>query len=132
MNVFRGDLNVEIDDSELPVDENPCTINWPPTIHTNIPETFDFAQEWPENLTEEQEKFLGEIRGLIDETRIASLCCELVCFQNILSFKLFGNFLEFIRSCLLAYINSSDCFQTFHSFQTSFKCNYPSLPLLIH
>lgn len=76
---------MEIDDSELPIDEHSRAITWPPTIHTNIPETFEFAQEWTENLTEEQEKFLSKIRELIDETRIASLCCELVFFPNILS-----------------------------------------------
>ena len=87
MCVFRNDLNVEIDDQQLAVDENVEKIHWPPTIHTNIPETFEFEQEWNGNLTEEQEKFLGEIRQLINETRLASLCCESV-FSSEISYQL--------------------------------------------
>lgn len=67
-----SELNVD-------VDENVEKINWPPTMNTSIPETFEFSQEWKEELTSEQNHFLAEIRELIDETRIAALCCELVC-----------------------------------------------------
>ena len=76
-------MNVEIDGDEQSTDENIGRINWAPTINTIIPETFEFSQESKENLTEKEETFVRDIRELIDETRIAALCCELVYSQII-------------------------------------------------
>jgi len=59
-------------------DENLEKINWAPTINTIIPETFECPEESDENLTLEQQIFIRDIRELINETRIAALCCELV------------------------------------------------------
>lgn len=60
------------------VDENLEKINWAPTINTIIPDTFECLQESDEELTSEQKIFVQNIRELIDETRIAALCCESV------------------------------------------------------
>ena len=59
-------------------EENLEKINWAPTINTIIPETIECPQEIDENLTSEQEVFMRDVRELINETRIAALCCELV------------------------------------------------------
>lgn len=57
-------------------------INWGPTINTILPETFEYESKSEEMPTCEQNKFLGQIRELLDETHLASLCCELVRFDK--------------------------------------------------
>ncbi len=90
-------MNVDVDEHQQTNDENIAKINWAPTINTIIPETFEFSQESNENLTSEQETFIREIRELIDETRIAALCCELVLSNVLLDTKTANFvFLEFL------------------------------------
>ncbi len=79
---FRNDLNIDIDNNMKFNDEILEKINWAPTINTIIPETFECPQESNENLTSEQEIFIQDIRELINETRIAALCCELVLLSK--------------------------------------------------
>ncbi len=79
---FRNDLDVEVDDNVKFNDENLGKINWAPTINTTIPETMECPQEIDENLTSEQETLMRDIQELINETRVAALCCELVLFLN--------------------------------------------------
>lgn len=66
--------NIEIEEIDQPLEK----INWAPTINTNLPETFDYEQKSDQILTAEQEIFINRIREFIDETHLASLCCELV------------------------------------------------------
>jgi hypothetical protein len=73
-----NDLNVDVDDNDKFNEENLGKINWAPTINTIIPETLECPEEIDENLTSEQEIFVRNVRELINETRIAALCCELV------------------------------------------------------
>ncbi len=75
-------MDVEVDDNVKFNDENLGKINWAPTINTTIPETMECPQEIDENLTSEQETLMRDIQELINETRVAALCCELVLFLN--------------------------------------------------
>ncbi|CAF1248789.1 unnamed protein product [Adineta steineri] len=68
--------NIDIDDTLKSNDENIEKINWAPTINTILPESYECPQEPDENLTSEQEIFVQNIRELINETRVATLCCE--------------------------------------------------------
>ncbi|CAF0924328.1 unnamed protein product [Rotaria sordida] len=75
--ISTNDLIIDIDDNQKLNNENIKKINWTPTINTIIPETFEYSQQLSnENLTQEQETFIQDIRELINETHIASLCCE--------------------------------------------------------
>jgi hypothetical protein len=47
-------------------------------MNTLIPERFKCPEQSDALLTAEQEALIGNIRDLIDETRLAALCCELV------------------------------------------------------
>jgi len=78
-------LNIDIDDNPKVNDEHLEKIIWAPTINTIIPDIFEFPQESDEYLTSEQETFIRDIRELIDETRIAALCCELVLSNTLYS-----------------------------------------------
>ena len=69
---------INIDDHQKPNNDHIRKINWTPTIHTTIPETFECPQQSEEELTHEQEIFVRHISQFIDETRITALCCELV------------------------------------------------------
>lgn len=62
------------------IDKDPISekINWGPTINTNLPETFQYEGNSEEIPTGEQENFFTHIREFLDETHLASLCCELV------------------------------------------------------
>ncbi|CAF0945639.1 unnamed protein product [Rotaria sp. Silwood1] len=68
-----NDSIIDIDDNQKLINEN---INWTPTINTIIPDIFECLQQTNENLTQEQQIFIQDIRELINETHIASLCCE--------------------------------------------------------
>ncbi len=116
-------MNVDIDEHQPSLDdENIARINWAPTINAHIPETFEFPQESKENLTAEQEIFIREIRELIDETRIAALCCELVLSNVLFNTKTINfNFLEFLRCCILAFIDPSYRFETLYTSHSSSK-----------
>ncbi len=81
----RNHLNIDIDDNPKLNDEHLEKIIWAPTINTIIPDIFECPQESDEYLTSEQETFIQDIRELIDETRIAALCCELVLFNTLYS-----------------------------------------------
>jgi hypothetical protein len=81
---------VNIDDQKLS-EEDVGKINWAPTMNAIIPDTFECPQEFDEKLTPEQEIFIGDIRALIDETRIAALCCEQV-FSNHSSLRICNYF----------------------------------------
>ncbi|UJR09297.1 hypothetical protein I4U23_013540 [Adineta vaga] len=70
------DLQIDIDNSLERNEENLEKISWAPMIKTLIPEKYEFLQQSDEILTSEQDKFIQNIRQLIDETRIATLCCE--------------------------------------------------------
>lgn len=77
---YRDDPTIEVNEDTKSIDENLEKIHWAPTINTIIPDKFECLQESDEILTPEQELFIDDIRELIDETRIAALCCELVLF----------------------------------------------------
>ena len=66
-------------DGPIQIDD-PSTeaINWAPTMNTLIPERFECLQQSDALLSEEQEALMGHMREVIDETRLAALCCELV------------------------------------------------------
>ena len=91
-------LSSPSDDSQVDVDgegeENPLgQVNWAPTINTTIPETFECVQQSDDTLSTEQSSFVEHVRPLIDETRLAALCCELVHFTIVCQ-------VELRRSCL--------------------------------
>src|SRR5690349_135289 len=94
--LFRNDLHIDIDDNQKTNDENLEKINWAPTINTIIPERFECPQESDEKLSSEQEIFIRDIRELIDETRIAALCCELVLLNIFKTINFYFLFLEFL------------------------------------
>ncbi|CAF3470465.1 unnamed protein product [Rotaria sp. Silwood1] len=71
-----NDSIIDIDDNQKLINENIKNINWTPTINTIIPDIFECLQQTNENLTQEQQIFIQDIRELINETHIASLCCE--------------------------------------------------------
>ncbi|CAF3100134.1 unnamed protein product [Rotaria socialis] len=72
-----NDSNIDIDENPKSPIENVKKIYWTPTINAIIPETYECPQQQSEeNLTQEQETFLEDVRELINETRIAGLCCE--------------------------------------------------------
>ncbi|CAF3562438.1 unnamed protein product [Rotaria sp. Silwood1] len=71
-----NDSIIDIDDNQKLINENIKNINWTPTINTIIPDIFECLQQTNENLTQEQQIFIQDICELINETHIASLCCE--------------------------------------------------------
>ncbi|CAF5200739.1 unnamed protein product, partial [Rotaria magnacalcarata] len=72
-----NESNIDIDENPKSPIENVKKIYWTPTINAIIPETYECPQQQSEeNLTQEQETFLEDVRELINETRIAGLCCE--------------------------------------------------------
>ena len=98
---FRNEKYIDIDDQEKLKEDNLDKIHWAPMIKTIIPETFECLQQSDENLNLEQEKFIQDIRELIDETRITTLCCESVGFV-LYKFFIF-DFFFLKNSCNVVY-----------------------------
>lgn len=71
-------MDVDIDGDSDSTDEVVEKINWAPIINAIIPESYECPQQAVEQLTDEREQFVESVRQLIDETRIAVLCCESV------------------------------------------------------
>ena len=120
---------IQIDDQSPCNDRSTEAINWAPTMNTLIPERFECPQQSDTPTTTEQEAFIGSVRDLIDETRLAALCCELVCWWRL--FELFIDdifFSECLWRCLLAFIHSShrvEALSTLHwSFQRECWCEW--------
>lgn len=71
-------MDIDIEDHPKLNNESTKKIHWTPTINTIIPETYQCTEQSDEDLTEDQQTFIEEIQGLINETRITGLCCESV------------------------------------------------------
>ena len=111
-------LSLSSDDSQVDIDgegeENPLgQVNWAPTITTTIPETFECVQQADDTLSAEQSAFIEHVRPLIDETRLAALCCELVRVSIVSQVEgMRVSLAECLRRRLLAIVHSPYCGET--------------------